>query len=260
MKTFQATSLIFLIVLQSAYSQISDFKNQPWLSGYPLIIDAYGKNAMDYEKIKEDKNVGAIIYKASDGLRNDPKYTEIRKEAILNGFLAASYHLGRKGEPIKQADFYLSQIGSNTNEPMVLDIEDTEGNNISLGDAETFIKRIYEKTNKYPMVYVNNKVFNAINAKYDKSSIFAKCDLWYARFLNNLPQLSTRVWDKITLWQFASELNCQVCLERDINKKCIKSSPQYTTTCPYKIDGTKNDIDINAFNGTFEEFKTYFKK
>jgi lysozyme len=259
MKIFN-TSLLSLFLIQSAFSQNSDFKHQPWLSGYPIAIDAYGKNLMDYAKIKDAKNVGAIIYKASDGLRNDPKYTESRKEAIINGFLAASYHLGRKSEPIKQADFYLAQIGVNSKELMVLDIEDTEGNNISLADAEIFIKRIYEKTNKYPMVYVNNKVFNAINAKYDKSSVFAKCDLWYARFLNNLPQLSTRVWDKVTLWQFASELNCQVCLERDIYKKCVKSSLQYTTTCPYKIEGTKNDIDINVFNGTFEEFKTYFKK
>ena len=259
MKTLK-TTFLSLLLIQTATAQMSDFQQQPWLANYPIIIDAYGKNDMNHAQIKQDKNVGAIIYKSSDGLKVDPKYAESRKDAIKNGFLVASYHLGRKGEPIKQADFYLSQIGVNTSEPMSLDIEDTEGDNISLADAEIFIKRIYEKTNKYPLIYVNNKVFNAINQSYDKSSVFAKCDLWYARFQTTLPQLSTRVWDKVTLWQFACEINCQVCLEKDKDKKCIKTSPAYSPDCPYKITGTKNDIDVNVFNGTSADFKAYFKK
>jgi hypothetical protein len=70
---------------------------------------------------------------------------------------------------------------------MALDIEEIGGNNISLADAEIFIRRIHEKTGKYPLLYINNAVFNAINAKYGRDSEFAKCRLWYARFLKNYP-------------------------------------------------------------------------
>lgn len=252
------TSLIALSNLVIA--QTNDFKNQPWINGYPIVLDAYRLNGIDYEQLRNAQKVTAIIYKASHGLTADVKYKESIQTTQANGFLVASYHLGTNIDPIKQADFYLAQIGTGANQPMALDIEEIGGNNISLPDAEKFIKRIHEKTGKYPMLYCNNQVFEAINAKYDRNSLFAKCPLWYARFKRILPSLSTKVWDKVTLWQFACEINCQVCLERNDKGKCIRTSPEYTATCPLKVEGTANDIDVNAFNGTLADLKTFWKK
>jgi lysozyme len=224
------------------------------------VLDAYYLNAINYTQLKASKKVSAIIFKASGGMKADTLYTKSAKKARDNGFLVASYHLGLNSDPIKQADFYLARIGADTTQPMALDIEDIGKNDITLPDAEKFIKRIFEKTGKYPFLYCNNVVFEAINAKYDRKSVFAKCPLWYARFLRALPTLSTKVWDKVTLWQFACEINCQVCLERNDKGKCIKSSPEYEPGCPMKVEGTANDMDVNAFNGTLADMKAFWKK
>jgi len=235
--------LAILIVVQIyALGQDSSFNNQPWKSDrYPIVIDPYQGNSIEFSKLVKDKQVAAIIHKASQGLKPDTKYPSRSKLAKSNNLLYASYHLGTNSDPIEQADFYLNTIKDNPDEPTALDIEDIGGNNISLKDAEKFINRIYEKTNHYPFVYVNNKVFNAINSQYDEKSVFAKCPLWYARFLSVLPKLSTRVWEKVTLWQFSCEINCSA-----------------TGKCLYNIPGTRYDIDVNVFNGTSDNLKLFW--
>ena len=246
MKTL--TTLALLIVLGNAsMGQSPPFSNKPWANNYPVVLDAYNKNAINYAQLKASNIVSAIIFKASGGLKADKGYAESVKKAKANGFLVASYHLGLNSYPIKQADFYLAQIADGKNKPMALDIEELNSKNISLPDAEKFINRIFEKTGKYPFLYCNHQVFLAINAKYDKNSVFAKCPLWYARFKEPLPKISTNVWNKVTLWQFACEINCQ-------NKETKKDNP----SCPLRVPGTLNDMDVNAFNGTLQELKTFF--
>ncbi|MEO8516514.1 MAG: glycoside hydrolase family 25 protein [Flavobacterium sp.] len=213
--------------------------------------------------------MAGIIHKASQGFNCDNKYSARSQTAKSKGLLYASYHLGTKADPIKQADFYLETIKDNLDQPMALDIEEIGGNNISLKNATKFIERIFEKTHKYPFIYVNNAVFNEINKHYDKTSVFAKCPLWYARFISKLPTLSTKVWDKVTIWQFSCEINCCECDYNTAKKQCktlangnIKYSREFTPlsssgqkstktgfSCPYKIAGTSCDMDINAFNG-----------
>lgn len=226
------TLILVLLVLQS-FGQ-TDFYSKPWeKEKYPIVIDAYEKNPIIMEKLVADDRTKAIFHRASIGFKADTKYKVRKTEAKSNNILYASYHLGTNADPIKQADFYLQIIGQRSDEPMALDIEDIGGNNITLKDAEKFIARIFEKTNRYPFVYVNHKVYLEINKNFDKNSIFAKCPLWYARFKNNINDITFKVWDKVTLWQFSCELNC---------KK--------TGECLYNVPGTKFDMDIDAFNGT----------
>jgi len=246
-KRFKRHWLIFAFVIlfcNLIFGQTDNFSDRPWLNDkYPLILDPYAPNKVDFEKLITDKRVVGILHQASRGLTHkDDKYKSRAVTAKAKGLLYASYHLGLNADPIKQADFYLSVIGENKSQPMALDIEDIGGNNISLSDSELFIKRIFEKTGKYPFVYVNHKVFTEISNKYDKNSVFAKCPLWYARFINTLPKLSKKIWEKVTLWQFASEINCR----------------DKSNNCPYKVPGTANDIDINVFNGTRAELKEFW--
>lgn len=230
--------LLAVIVLSNftAFCQ-NNFNEKPWENkNFPIIIDPYKGNNLDFDKILTDKRVVAIIHKASQGFKTDDKYYERSTIAKSKKILYASYHLGTNEDPIKQADYYLNIIKNNLDEPMALDIEDIGGNNISLENAEKFINRIYEKTKKYPFVYVNNKVFNEINTKFNKKSSFAKCPLWYARFVTTLPKLSNKVWDKVTIWQFSCEINCK-----------------QTGKCLYNVPGTSFDIDVNVFNGNINE-------
>lgn len=263
------------------FAQTSDFNEKPWTKEiYPIIIDPYHSNDIDFEKLIKDKRVVGIIHKASEGLNIDVKYIERSKISKSKGLLYASYHLGTKGKPKEQADFYLNTIKDNLDEPMALDIEDIGGNNISLKDAEDFITEIYKKTNKYPFVYINNKVFNEINKKLDHNSIFSKCPLWYARFVPTLPNLNNKIWKKVSLWQFSSEINSCKC--KCIDKKCseingkIKYTKEYNPDCssgnksncagsdnihycsPYKINGTDCDIDINVFNGNISDLNSFW--
>lgn len=252
MKTVCLVFCVFGLFFQSP-----NFGNRPWQNGYPLVLDAYYANTIDYKKLVASKKVSGIIFKASDDLKADTGYTQSIIDGKKNGFGIGSYHLGRKSDPIKQADFYLSKIGTDQ-KFMALDIEGTGIKDISLTDAEKFIQRIFEKTGRYPFLYCNNVVFEAITAKYDSKSQFAKCPLWYARFLNELPKLSTKVWDKVTLWQFACEINCQECLEKDAKGNCTKKGADYDPTCPQRIDGTRPDMDINAYNGDINSLKSVF--
>jgi GH25 family lysozyme M1 (1,4-beta-N-acetylmuramidase) len=227
------TSLFYL----AAIAQTNDFNTEPWKKDYPIVIDPYQGNGIDFEKLVTDKRVVAIIHKASQGLFLDKEYVARSEKAQAKRLSYGSYHLGTNEDPIKQADFYLTAIKDHTNEPMALDIENCNPNPekkpyITLPNAEKFINRIHEKTGKYPLLYINDNVYKQINQKYDKMSVFAKCPLWYARFKSKLTDLSNKVWDNVTLWQFSCEINC--------NK---------TGTCLYNIPGTKYDIDVNAFNG-----------
>lgn len=224
------------------FAQTPIFNKKPWENEiYPIIIDPYQANEIDFDKLIADKRVVGIIHKASQGFKSDNKYLTRSQIANSKHLLYASYHLGTNSDPVKQADFYLDIIKNNLDEPMALDIEDIGGNNISLIDAEKFINRIYEKTKTYPFVYINNKVFIEINNKYDKQSVFAKCPLWYARFTPTLPALSKNVWDSVTLWQFSCEINCKI-----------------TGKCLYNVPGTKYDMDINIYNGTQNQLKIFW--
>lgn len=253
---------IFLCLLVCVFgkvqAQTATFNDQPWLQNFPIIIDPYDGNDLDFPKIKTNMQVVGLLHRASIGMRADEKYLERSVLSNENKLKYASYHLGRKGNPVGQADFYLDIIKNNLNEPMALDIEEIGGNNISLADAEIFIRRIHEKTGKYPLLYINNAVFNAINAKYGRDSEFAKCRLWYARFLKKLPTLSTKVWDKVTIWQFACEINCNPCLIEDTKGHCIKRANRYDANCPYKVAGTDFNMDVNVFNGSIDELLAFW--
>lgn len=246
--------LFFTIIIfwnYAVFGQNKNFNTKPWNNQvYPIIIDPYHGNIIDFDKLITDKRVMGIIHKASEGLNADSKYSIRSKIAKTNNLLFASYHLGNNSDPIKQADFYLTIIKNNLNQPMAIDIEDYELDlkkpkkpYIPLVNAEKFINRVFERTNKYPIVYINNKVFNQINLKYNKNSVFAKCPLWYARFVTTLPNLSNKVWDKVSLWQFSSEINC---------KK--------TGNCWYNIPGTAFDIDVNVYNGNKQELNQFWNR
>ncbi len=238
MKKVTSVILLFCSILFS-YAQISEFK-EPWKdSTRALIIDPYSENPIDFEKLITDKRVAGIIHKASQGDVADKKYAERKLLAKQNGLLWGSYHMGMKGNPIVQADYYLSITQNDTSELMALDLESLDtAKFMSLKNAEKFISHIYSKTGRYPLVYCNNTVLEEISKNYSDTSIFSKCGLWFARFIKEISNFNTTVWPSYTLWQFSCEINC---------KK--------TGECWYNVPGTLYDMDVNVYNGSVEELK-----
>lgn len=234
------SGLLFSILPCYSFAQINQF-NQPWLdTSKAIIIDLYAGNDINWEQLKNDRQLAAIIHKASQGLKTDSKYHERHDIALKNGYKWGSYHLGLPGDPIAQADHYLKIVGEDKNELLSLDLEsDDSTKHMNLRNAILFIERIYEKTNRYPVVYCNRNMLNLIYAHYGKDSIFGKCSLWYARFRKDIPDFEIKVWDTYCLWQFSSEINCK-----------------QTGQCLYNVPGTLYDMDVNVYNGAKSELLT----
>jgi GH25 family lysozyme M1 (1,4-beta-N-acetylmuramidase) len=149
--------------------------------------------------------------------------------------------LAGPGDPIKQADFFLATVKPGNDDLIALDLESTDPQDMSLDEARVFIKRIYEKTGRYPLVYANKGVTKAIADQSGADDVFAKTHLWYARYKKNVTDFIPTTWKTYTIWQFSSEQNC---------------NPGNRSACRYTVAGTEYDMDVDAYNGTIEELRS----
>ena len=234
--------LLVVFGVSSTLAQSPEF-NEPWKNPkVALVIDPFEGNDIDWEKLAMDKRVLAIIHRATIGDRVDRKYAERKIEAKKRGYKWGAYHLGKPGDPVKQADFFLETVKPEVDDLLALDLESTDATkHMSLDEARIFINRIREKTGRYPFVYANNLVVRAINAQLSEDHPFAKTRLWYARFKPTISDFPKGTWDTYTLWQFSSEINCR---------------PDNRSACLYTVPGTAFDMDVNVFNGDTEKLKT----
>ncbi len=232
-KIHQITTILMLIALGMSAQSYSEFST-PWKDpNASIIIDCYDQNTLNFEKMKTDPHFAGLIHKVTEGINTiDDKYEERKKLAAKHQLLFGAYHLGRSGDPIAQADFFIEKVGIGTDILLVLNLEKADNDIMDLEDAATFIKHVQEKTGKYPAVMVNNVILEKILAKYDETSVFKNCLLIYERLLDKLPteELKNKIWDRYFLWQFNTALNC---------KKGQK--------CKYTVPGTLHDIDVNVF-------------
>ena len=217
--------------------------SEPWKNPkVALAIDPFEGNDINWDKLATDTRVVAVIHRATIGDRVDRKYAERKIEAKKRGYKWGAYHFARPGDPIKQADFFLATVKPDKDDLIALDLESEDTTkHMSFDDARIFINRIKEKTGRYPLVYANNEVTKAITNKYGADDIFAKTDLWYARFKRNVTDFPQGTWRTYTLWQFSSEQNC---------------SSGNRPPCLYTVPGTEYDMDVDVYNGTIEELRS----
>jgi GH25 family lysozyme M1 (1,4-beta-N-acetylmuramidase) len=208
--------------------------NKPWSrEDATIVIDAYQGNSIDWDKMATDTKVAGVIHRSSIGMRVDTKYKSRKKIALDRGYLWGAYHLGRRGDTIKQADLFLSLVQDEPDTLMILDLEDTNsGNFMSITEAITFMDYIYEKTGKIPTVYANHSTTKILNERVKSHPLFQQSKLWYARFKSKVTDYPSGVWPNYFLWQFSSEINCSK-----------------TGSCLYNVPGTRFDMDVNIFNG-----------
>ena len=222
-------------------SSACDALHSPWRNPQnALVIDAYEKNAIDWDKLATAARVAGVIHRATCGLTADNSYAARRIAAKRRRLLWGSYHVGTTNDPIQQADFYLRTIHDARGEVMALDLEDVVGGtSMNIAQAQLFLGRVHEKTGRYPLVYANQQTIFAIQRTCGRSNVFARTRLWYARY-TNLADISVSTWRNYTLWQFASEL---------------RHGPQPASAF-FPIPGTSPDIDVNVFNGTLAELRS----
>ncbi len=232
--------------------------SEPWRDqNRALVIDAYEHNSIDWAKLSTEKRVVGFINKATDG-DGEPwnctdadtslevcrlkfrryfvaqeLYQTRRMLAKAMGLKWGSYHLGRKGNPIAQADHYLDMAKPTDDEIMALDIEGLEDKWMSLEDAQRFVVRIHDKTGRWPMLYVNGSTAKHIADNRADYRILSRLNLWYARFSPEIEgHFPKGNWDKYDIWQFSATPNCN------------------DRRCPQRIPGTPNDIDVNVADMT----------
>jgi lysozyme len=225
--------LMAALMLTAAASHASEFQ-RPWDDPkIALVIDPYYANSIDWEKLKSEPRVVAIIHKATIGTSKlDPAYFARKQQAKERGYLWGSYHWGVAGNSEKQADFYLDTVKPGDDELIALDLEDATSRKLmNAEEALRFIKRIKERSGRYPVLYTNHASAQLLSARF-KGTEFGSAPLWYARFKSSVTDFPKGLWQSYTLWQFASEL--------------LPQKP---------IPGTKPDMDINVFNGSVEDLK-----
>lgn len=162
------------------------------------VIDLSHWNDVDFAKVKTD-GIVAVIHKATEGRRTaDKKYASRRALAEKQGLLWGAYHFAIGGNPVEQADHFLKTVGNNTNGVLLmLDLEERKGPEMTPDEAEQFVKRIKEKTGRYPMLYGTKFYLRPFNKPH-----LNKCSLWIAHYTGavapNLPEHRTS-W---VLWQY----------------------------------------------------------
>jgi GH25 family lysozyme M1 (1,4-beta-N-acetylmuramidase) len=220
-----------------AYPEDATKFNKPWgRKDTMIVIDAYQGNSMDWEQMKSDKRVVAVIHRATIGTTVDTKYRSRQALANQYGYLWGAYHLGKAGNPIGQAKKFLETVGDVKNVLLVLDLENTSGGSfMNASEAKQFMDYVYDQTGKVPVIYANHSVTGALSAKFKNDRMFLSSRLWYARFRTNIPDFPDGLWPTYFLWQFSSELNCSS-----------------TGSCLYNVPGTKFDMDVNVFYGSKE--------
>lgn len=272
-KTLNIFPMWLFLCLTALGQTTADKFNEPWKDvSRPLVIDAYGKNKIDWNQLSKEPRVAAVIHKASECEWNkmkkrcirvgrDELYDKRKAEAKKHGYLWGSYHLGRPGVgAVEQADEYLAIAQPAADEITALDLEGVGEKDMSLKDAEIFIRRVKEKTGRYPLLYGTAGVVQAINKSYGPQSVFAQVPLWYARYCISIECYFSdeTLWQSYTLWQFASEVNCPSKANRKDEKCRPGKCPPNKCPLAKPISGTAFDMDVNVFDGTVEELKRFW--
>jgi lysozyme len=222
---------------------VSQF-NQPWKnSAASIVIDVYQGNSIDWNRMATDKRVVGVIHRSSIGLTVDSQYKARKKIAKDRGYLWGAYHLGRSGDPIAQAKFFLKTIENDPETLMALDLENTSSQSMmNIANSVQFMNYVYNTTGRVPVVYANDTVTKALNQALATNTLFHTSRLWYARFRSSFSDFPKGIWSTYFLWQFSSEINCGK------NGSCL-----------YNVPGTSRDMDINVFAGSKQDLSLQWK-
>ena len=189
--------------LQGAWAA-SEF-SRAWKSpNSSIVLDAYEYTVIDWSKIKNNQRLAGFINKATEGLR--PR-SNCRKNSVCRlrwrryaaakelyhtrktlaktlGLKWGAYHLGRPGNPIKQARHFLEFARPGPDDLVAIDIEENDPKRwMSLQEAEVFSQYIYERLGRYPILYTNHSTARYIAQNRAELPLLSRlqCPHWIRR-------------------------------------------------------------------------------
>lgn len=172
--------------------------------------------------------VVAVIHKASEGATfKDPMYPQRRYEARALGMLWGAYHFSSGRPPEDQVSNFISALqwgvapAFDASTLLCLDFENsTSGPDMSVDDACTFVRLVFQQTGRWPLVYGSNLVSDA-DAHAALPCPLTNCPLWYANYNDQPERVPNRVWNSLALWQYSDGRNGPPPLLAGLDRSCF---------------------------------------
>lgn len=166
------------------------------------VIDlSHYNNVTNFSTVKADGIVG-IIHKATQGASMiDPKYHNRKSEALAAGLWWGAYHFAEGGDGVAQAKHFLSVVSPGPNDLLVLDLEESPGGaNMTLSEAEDFVKYVEAETGRWPGLYGGAYVKEILGT--NKDTALASCWFWLSEYgpTARVPP----AWPAWTMWQYTN--------------------------------------------------------
>lgn len=121
-------------------------------------------------------------------VKTDPLFHKSLKEAERRRMIVLGYAFGYGASGKDQADAFLKNFPSKPGRIPVLDLErNPYGSGMTTGQAIAFVKRVRERTGRYPILYVS--------ASRPRPGALAQCPLWAAQWGPTKPKGAA-------IWQF----------------------------------------------------------
>lgn len=182
------------------------------------------------ESQKNSNPIRFIFIKATEGGDFlDTKFHSNFADAKQNGFICGAYHFyNPKTSPDRQAAFFIKQVTLSQGDlPPVLDIEERGEKPLSTFQNEliTWLKKIEKHYNTKPIIYASYSFKN----NYLNDSIFNTYPFWIAHYYTEKVEYKNK-WH---FWQHSDKAF---------------------------IQGIGNNVDLNVFNGTENDFQNLIIK
>ena len=194
----------------------------------PVIVDlSHFDDVQDWDAVKRFGILG-VINKATEGPGLiDKTYAIRRAPSRQRGILYGAYHFLRPGDPVAQADHFLEVALSVAQPDELLLALDHEDRNVPLANAKKWLKRVFDKTGRMPVLYSGFLIKQQLGQGRD--AFLAKHRLWLSHF-SSRPK-SPPNWAAPWIIQFTGD----------------GEGPE-----PHKVPGIKipGGIDLNHFGRT----------
>lgn len=147
-------------------------------------------NGIDISSYQAELNAGIVpsdfvIIKATEGTNYiNPTWEEQAGQVIQTNKLLGFYHFASIGNPITEADFFISVVKNYIGKAiLVLDFEAGAINAWGNVGARQFLNRVKEKTGINPMIYMSSDV----TRQFNWSIISSTNPLWVAQYASMNP-------------------------------------------------------------------------
>lgn len=147
-------------------------------------------NGIDISSYQAELNAGIVpsdfvIIKVTEGTNYiNPTWEEQAGQVIQTNKLLGFYHFASTGNPIAEADFFVSVVKDYIGKAvLVLDFEAGAINAWGNVGARQFLNRVKEKTGVYPMIYMSAEV----TRQFNWSITSGNNPLWVAQYASMNP-------------------------------------------------------------------------